>query len=178
MRIFDAKRNMELSMYQKYLERHLLQQFVTFRANDISAYLGPKLSGRPSVTSEKLQMFHVSADNYLQWVASPEISFHEQPPLPPDLTGIPKLRQYLFNVLAPKKYQEVATHVHNWIPNFAEKLERVVNETDRDEDFKTLAQVFDDLTNKMTDELLEQSQKLFEKIFQDTFKKYLNNTET
>ncbi|KAF2448958.1 hypothetical protein P171DRAFT_452610 [Karstenula rhodostoma CBS 690.94] len=164
MQILDAQRMMHVSMYQEYPNRHLLQLFVTNRASDISAVLGHKLNGRS--TSEMLEIFHISAYNYLKWVARPEIPFLEQPPLPPSLTGIPALRQYLFDVLAPTKYHEIASHVHMWIPNFIEKVKRVVNQSDRNEDFKTLAKGFDQLVDKV-----------FRKIFYDTSTKCRNNAD-
>lgn len=175
MQTFDHCKMMQITMYQKYLDRHLLQLFVTNRADEISAYLGPKLSGRSP--SSVLQLFHVSAHSYLKWVAGTEISFFDQPPLPPALTGIPALRQYLFDVLAPTKHHEIATHVNTWIPSFIEKVKRVVNESDRDEDFKTLAQASDQLADALINDLLTQAKRMFRKIFQDTFARYRTNTD-
>jgi hypothetical protein len=172
----DFLKMMQLQMYQTYLDRYLLQLFVKDRAERISASLAQTLNGRSS--NEVVQVFHISAHNYLKWVAGPKISFLEQPPLPPSLTGIPSLRQYLIDVLAPKKYDEIAQHVHVWIPNFIEKIKRVMNQDDRNEGLKTLAQAFDKLVDGLIKDLLSQAKRIFRKVFHDTFAKIRSHTYT
>lgn len=172
MKNWEPEKMMSANLYGKYLQRYLLQRFVTERSARISSDIGAKLNGRSA--SEILQVFHISAHNSLQWVAGSETSFHEQPPLPPSLTGIPEVRQYLFSVLAPKKYNEITTHAHVWLPNFIEKIKRVTDRTDRHRSFATAAKSVEKLRDELMPDLLAQAKRLFRGQFRTAYAKAFN----
>jgi hypothetical protein len=163
----DAVTVLRAGKYKTYLQRYLVQLFVKERIRDIDSDLADKLDGRGP--AEAVQVFHISASNYLQWVAAPKIPFREQPPLSPSLTGVPSIRQFMFGIIAPKKMGEVSHHINTWMPNFIDKVKRVIDHSDRNEDFGTLANEFDQVMDELVGNHLNQAKQLFQKVFKETF---------
>ncbi|KAL1606539.1 hypothetical protein SLS60_003944 [Paraconiothyrium brasiliense] len=170
----DAIKAMQLGQYITYLERQLLLRYSIGRASKITSTLGGKLGGRGG--ADKVNVFHISANNYLDWQVKPMISFRDQPPLPPECTNIPAIRQYLFGLLAPRNYDDVVHHVYNFLPNYLQKIERAINESDRDADFGSLAQEFDQKMDELIKDHLAQAKQLFQQILKDTLVKVCADT--
>ncbi|KAJ4356454.1 uncharacterized protein N0V89_004487 [Didymosphaeria variabile] len=170
----DAIKALQLGQYITYLERQLLLRYSTARAAKISSTLAGKLGGRGGADSVKV--FHISANNYLEWQSKPMISFRDQPPLPPECTNIPAIRQYLFGLLSPRNFDDVAYHLYNFLPNYLQKIERAINESDRDADLGSLAQEFDRRMDELIKDHLSQAKQLFQKILENTLLKVCADT--
>ncbi|KAK7189641.1 hypothetical protein PSPO01_04031 [Paraphaeosphaeria sporulosa] len=163
-----------IGQYATYLERQLLLYFVNGRARNLSNTIRAELNDRGA--DESVKIFHISASNYLEWQAKPMIRFRDQPPLPPSSTGIPEIRRYLYSLVAPKNLSDVARHLNSVVPNYFGKIERVINESDRNADFGSLAREFDQVTDSLIDDLLSQAKQMFEKILKETLAKLLPDT--
>ncbi|KAJ4294178.1 hypothetical protein N0V90_007868 [Kalmusia sp. IMI 367209] len=170
----DSKQKSQSENYKVYLERYLLEQFARERKTRISHYLSEKLYGRTAI--DVPQIFHVSAANQLEWLEGPDILFCDQPPLSPQLTGVPSIRKYIFNLLAPRKFRDVVEHINIFLPRYIGKIERVMELSDRDADFETITKDLIGMIDGLIKDLLSQAKCLFQKIFKDTFGKARHDT--
>jgi hypothetical protein len=131
----------QLGKYKTYLERKLKQKKVQERAKDISTDLAMKLDGR--TPEQVVECFHVSASEYMTWISKDRITFKDQPALTPELTGIPAIRQFLYDLPADSNCQALRRHAISTLPAFLEKIRRIVTDADRDVGFYNIADDFD-----------------------------------
>ncbi|KAF2015535.1 hypothetical protein BU24DRAFT_480282 [Aaosphaeria arxii CBS 175.79] len=94
------------------------------------------------IGTDDVRIFHISATEYLKWITRPKYPYAQQPELSPEDTGVPALRKYLFDLPAASNLRDWRYQVFNELDSFLEKIDRVVNEKDRSEGFKTLAADF------------------------------------
>lgn len=151
----DAPKCDALSKYKLYLERRLKERKILERADDISADLTSKLQGRNSYDSPEL--FHISAAEYMQWIKRDKLIYRDQPALSPLLTGVPRLRQFLYNLPAQRNLDDYARHINFAVPAFLDKMKRIVTQSDRDVGFRTIA---DDIDRHHHQQLKELSQNI------------------
>lgn len=86
------------------------------------------------------------------------------------------IRRFLFDLLAPRNFNDVAYHLNSFLPNFLQKIERVINESDRDADFRSLAEDFDRVKGDLIEDHFLQTRSLFQKILKDTLSKIRADT--
>jgi hypothetical protein len=162
----------ELTKYAIYLERKLKERKIDDRAKYISKDLTSKLTDR---TKTSVEIFHVSASEYMQWIARDKIRFSDQPTLSPEKTGIPAIRQLLYSLPAQKNLDDARKHIYSTLPAFIEKVNRVVVDSDRDVGFKNLADEFDRFRQKDIALLLPECKKAFHDITQNCLEKVCKN---
>jgi len=155
----DSRMSDSLTRHKTYLERVRKQIKIVDRARDISKDLTDKLQDRS--TTEVPQFFHISAAEYMKWIKREKLIFRDQPDLPPEMTGIPSVRRYLYDLPAQRNLTAYNFHMNIVVPAFIEKLKRVVTESDRDADFRTIADDFDRLRTSFMGHLLVQTRSSF-----------------
>ncbi|KAI4912024.1 hypothetical protein J4E90_006844 [Alternaria incomplexa] len=165
----DDETVMLMSRYKQYVERRLKLAKIRERAQDISVDLAAKLGGRTD--SDRVGVFHISAADYMSWIKSPKIMFKDQPALQPNDTGIPGLRQFLFNLPAQQNLNDVDTHIRAGVPAFVEKVRRVSTQSDRDAGFRTIADEFDKLRGPLLADLVNQAKAVAKKVFKESIVK-------
>jgi len=165
----DDETVMLMSRYKQYVERRLKLAKIRERAQDISVDLAAKLGGRTD--SDHVGVFHISAADYMSWIKSPKIMFKDQPALQPNDTGIPGLRQFLFNLPAQQNLNDVDTHIRAGVPAFVEKVRRVSTQSDRDAGFRAIADEFDKLRGPLLADLVNQAKAVAKKVFKESIVK-------
>lgn len=138
----DNKKSVLSGRYKQYLDRKKKSLAIQERAIKISNILSATLEG-PS--SQKIDIFHTSTSDYMNWIKSEKISYDRQPALSPEETGVPTIRRFLFNLPANQNLRAYAQMINVTVPTFIDKLKRVVSQSDRDEGFQTIAKECDSM---------------------------------
>jgi hypothetical protein len=161
----DDTKSALLAKYRVYLERKLKTLKIEERAWFISKELKSKFEGRNH--SETPQVFHISAVDYMEWISRSKLPFASQPALSPERTGIPLIREYLFNLPAQRNLNEISSHVEYFVPGYLDKITRIITRDDRNAGFGIVAEAFGPVKDKLLTELLKQAMVLFSKLIDD-----------
>lgn len=124
---------------------------------DITVDLAKKLGGRRA--ADMPQFFHISAADYMVWIQREKTLFRDQLALTPELTGIPTIRKYFFDLPAQQNLTDYAYHINTIVPEYLEKLRRVVTQSDRDAGFLTIAEDFDRFSDAEVKDMLSATQE-------------------
>ncbi|KAF1938096.1 hypothetical protein EJ02DRAFT_469208 [Clathrospora elynae] len=108
-----------MKRYKQYVERCLKHTKIQEHALDISVELPAKLGGR--TPDDHVEVFHISAADYISWTNTLKMMFKGQPALRPMDTGIPRIRQFLFNTPAQQNLLDSASHIGASVSAFVEK---------------------------------------------------------
>lgn len=112
--------------------------------------------------NDSVQIFPISAGEYMSWIKKNKLRFDGQPTLSPTDTGIPKLRQTLMRYPADQNLKSYKEFVFVDLPYFIDKVKRVTTDTDRDIDFKNIADDFDNHRIKIIPKILDFAKKLYQ----------------
>jgi hypothetical protein len=150
----DDTKVLPITRYKQYLQRYKKAYYISERAKDITMKLGETLNS--CSTEDKVEIFHTSTADYMNWIKTDKITFDRQPALSPGATGVPTIRRFLFDLPASQNLRNYGYHVNTVVPAFVEKLKRVVTQADCDAGFETIADEFDDLRARFLGGLVKQ----------------------
>ncbi|KAJ8119004.1 hypothetical protein OPT61_g125 [Boeremia exigua] len=148
--------------YKTYLDRLLKQTKVMERNDAMTTKLAAKLQGRRS--HDMPQIFNTSAAEYMEWIKTSKINFKNQPSLPVEMTGIPAIRQFLYSLPAEQNVKDYENHILKVLPTFIEKIRHTVNDSERNADFKTIANGFDEICKAFMAHLLAEAKAAFQSL--------------
>ncbi|KAF1847434.1 uncharacterized protein K460DRAFT_306593 [Cucurbitaria berberidis CBS 394.84] len=150
-----------LRKYKAYLMRSLKQHKVAERAEAISQGINAKLQGR---TAAAPSLYHSSAFEYMEWTTKLKINYSNQPALSPEETGITQLRKKLKSLPAEQNLKGYDDHLHYGLQTLINKAKRTVQQQDRDDSFRTIADAIELLGKKFLVRLLTELKTAFQKI--------------
>jgi len=148
-----------ISKYILYLQRHLKQAKVIERSKNIDEELSAKFPTQ--ARTDNPEVLHASASNYMDRTKKAHLRFTEQPELPPELTGLPSIRKFLFSLPAQRNLREYEVHLAVTIPSFIEKIRRAIADSDRDTGFRDLAEQFDTIRHEFIKQLRSETKSAF-----------------
>lgn len=144
----NLRRRSRLENYDTYLTRQLLCLKITERkrsidsdyaVNRFSDVIGNAQQPDQHNDQHKLRMFHTSVPEYMKLTARDFIPFKAQSSLSPELTGVPAIRKYLFNIPADSNLRDLRNHVYTEVNCCLDNIDRVVYTENRSEGFQILA---------------------------------------
>jgi hypothetical protein len=97
----------------------------------------------------------------MAWIKKDKVLFRDQPALLPEETGVPGLRQYLFVLPATNNLLSYQKHIYFDVPFFLKKIRRVVDTSERDIGFRTLADAFDKIHPPFISQVLNYTKQHF-----------------
>lgn len=171
----DTEKMMVMVRYKQYLESHFKCLKINDRGKFISDDLAIKLGGRPQ--DPTVEVFHISAADYMTWIKAEKIMFKYQPALLPTATGVPRIRQYLYNLPAQQNLRDFSVHVNINVVAFVEKIKRISTQSDRDAGFRTIADDCYKLSEKLLVDILQQAKTLIKKISHTSIVKVTEEVE-
>lgn len=136
----DEEEQRSLENYAMYLNRERIRLKVLQSSASISQTFERKFEDL--IRKDRVRLFHSSASMYLRWIEKPKLPFVRQPALTPEMTGIPEIRRFLFNLTASGNLRDTRNQVFHEVNSYLEIIDRVVNAIDRSAGFTILADDF------------------------------------
>ncbi|KAF2741220.1 hypothetical protein EJ04DRAFT_547621 [Polyplosphaeria fusca] len=138
--------------YEEYLRKMAQCTFIRQRAEMLEEAIRQKFK---KYDKNPIQVFSVSASMYLDWM---KFRQKARPVLSPEMTGIPKLRQFLLGLAANQNWRNYKHHVSNKLPLFLDKVARIAYNEQKDDAYAVIRPIF----SKLVEDLKEQHQTGFD----------------
>jgi hypothetical protein len=129
----------KLREYRTYLQGRRKCIKIVERSQKIDQELEHKFEDL--IGDDRVQVFHVASRRYTEWTSDEKIKFSNQPEIPVRLTGIPKIRSYLYHRSVGHNLEDLRNHMVN-INSYIDKIERVVSDRNKYSGYKTLEAEF------------------------------------
>lgn len=128
-----------LSAYQEYLKKTAQCAFVKQRAEMLEGQMRNKYK---DMDPDPIKVFSVSSSLYIDWMKKRR---REDPVLTPEMTGIPKLRQFLLGISADANLEAYREHVASTLPNFLGKIARITDHENKNDAYAEIRPFFNEL---------------------------------
>lgn len=157
----DEAKEGKYSKYKTYLERCLKVIKIDETAHGLSSILSEDLQ---KYFQNIPEIHHVSAADYMKWIAKEKILFRDQPALTPEDTGIPALRKFLMSLPADRNLTCYTIHLQTTVPAMIEQIQRVVTPLDRDEGFRAIAEACELVNVQFMKEITSQAKSTIQNL--------------
>lgn len=134
-----------LSAYGEYLKKIAQCAFVKQRAQSLEAQMRYKYK---DMDPNPIRIFSVSSSLYLDWMKKRR---REDPILSPEMTGIPKLRQFLLGISADDNVKAYRRHMESALPRVLGKISRIVDQENKNDAYAEIRPIFRQVVDGLRD---------------------------